>query len=314
MVSVTTDSVPRRERAEFWADLVSRHVTPMRIEPAGKLALHGEIQARVIGNLGVAQVSGLGVHALHTGAHIARSRGHVYAACVHLDGEARISRRGEAIALRRGDIFLTDSRHEFTLDLERPWRHLLITLPTSWLDSRVARPELLSGTVLRDHPLARLWASHLAAGFTLAGELSSTAATLFARHSVDLLAQLLNESHRDQPTPSDAWRAAVFLRACQAIALKFGDPDLTPDQIAREIGVSSRTLARVFAVNNETIMRRVFDERVRQAARLLAAPASAHRSVTDIAFACGFNDVSHFGRMFAGKMRMTPSQWRRRSQ
>lgn len=314
MVSVTTDSIPARERAEFWADLVSRHVTPMRIEPAGTLALHGEIQARVVGNLGVAQVSGLGVYALHTGAHIARARGHVYAACVHLDGEARIFRRGEATVLRRGDIFLTDSRHEFTLDLERPWRHLLITLPTSWLDSRVARPELLSGTVLRDHPLASLWASHLAAGFTLANELSSTAATLFARHSVDLLAQLLNEAHRDQLTPSDAWRAATFLCACQAIALKFGDPELTPDQIAREIGVSSRTLARVFAANNETVMRRVFDERLRQAARLLAAPESAHRSVTDIAFACGFNDVSHFGRTFASKMGVTPSQWRRRPQ
>lgn len=314
MVSVTTDSIPTRERAEFWADLVSRHVTPMRIEPAGKLALHGQIQARVIGELGVAQVSGRGVHAVHTGPHIARARGHVYAACVHLEGEARITRRGEAVALRRGDIFVTDSRHEFTLDLERPWRHLLITLPTSWLDSRVARPESLPSAVLRDHPLARLWASHLAAGFSLAGELSSTAATLFARHSVDLLAQLLNESPRDHLTPSDAWRAAMFLRACGAIALKFGDPDLTPDHIARESGVSSRTLARVFAANNETIMRRVFDERVRQAARLLAAPESAQRSVTDIAFACGFNDVSHFGRMFAGKMHMTPSQWRRRRQ
>ena len=314
MVSVTTDSIPTRERAEFWADLVSRHVTPMQIEPAGKLALHGEIEARFIGDLGVAQVSGVGVRALHTRAHIARARGHVHAACVHLEGEARISRRGEAIALRRGDIFVTDSRHEFALDLERPWRHLLITLPTCWLDGRVARPELLPGAVLRDHPLARLWASHLAAGFSLAGELSSTAARLFARHSVDLLAQLMDESHRDHVTPSDAWRAAMLLRACEMIALKFGDPDLTPDQIAREIGVSSRTLARVFAANDETIMRRVFDERVRQAARLLAAPESAHRSVTEIAFACGFNDVSHFGRMFAGKMGMTPSQWRRRPQ
>jgi AraC family transcriptional activator of tynA and feaB len=312
MISVTTDGVPRRERAEFWADLVSRHVTPMRIEPAGKQALRGEIHVRLIGDLGVAQVAGLGVQALHTGAQIARARDHVYAACVHLEGEARITRRGETIALRQGDIFITDSRHEFTLDLERPWRHLVIALPTRWLDSRVTRPESLPGAVLHDHPLARLWASYLASGFALASELSSTAATLFARHSVELLVQLLEESHRDHVTPSVAWRAAMFLRACEAIALRFGDPDLTPDKIARELGVSGRTLARVFAAHNETIMRRVFDERVRQAARFLAAPESAHRSVTDVAFACGFNDVSHFGRMFAAKMSTTPSQWRRR--
>ena len=46
MISVTTDIIPTRERAEFWADLVSRNVTPFRIEPAGQQALRGEIQAR----------------------------------------------------------------------------------------------------------------------------------------------------------------------------------------------------------------------------------------------------------------------------
>ena len=226
MISMTTDSVLPRERAEFWTDLVSRHVTPMCIEPAGEQPLSGEVQARVIGDLGVAQVSGRGVRASHTRVQIARTRGHLYAACVHLDGEARINRRGEQIALQKGDVFITDSRQEFTLDLERPWRHLLITLPTEWIDSRVTRPDLLSGAVLHGHPLARLWASHLASGFMLSGDLSPTAGTLFARHSVDLLAQLLEEAHCDQPTPSDAVRAAIFLNACHVITLKFGDPSL----------------------------------------------------------------------------------------
>ena len=225
-----------------------------------------------------------------------------------------MTRGGETIALERGDIFITDSRREFMLDLRQPWRHLLITLPTGWLDGRVPRPESLAGAVLRDRPLARLWASHLAAGFALAGELSPAAATLFTRHSVDLLAQLLDESHLDSRTTAEAARDAMFVSACHVIALRCGEPDLTPDEIARDIGVSSRTLARVFAARDETVMRRVFDERVSQAARLLASPTSAHHSVTDIAFACGFNDLSHFGRVFAGKMQMTPSRWRRRAQ
>ena len=312
MISMTTDSVLPRERADFWTDLVSRHVTPMCIEPAGEQPLRGAVQARIIGDLGVAEVCGRGVRAAHTRVQIARTSGHLYAACVHLDGEARISRRGEQIALKKGDVFITDSRHEFTLDLEQPWRHLLITLPTQWIDGRVTRPDLLSGAVLHGHPLARLWASHLASGFMLSGDLSPTAGTLFARHSVDLLAQLLEEAHCDQPTPSDAVRAAIFLNACHVITLKFGDPSLTPVQIAQELKVSTRTLARIFAANNETVMQRLFDERIRQAAKLLTMPEAFYRSVTEIAFACGFNDASHFGRVFAAKMHMTPSQWRQR--
>lgn len=125
--------------------------------------------------------------------------------------------------------------------------------------------------------------------------------------------QLPEEAHCNRPTPSEAARAAIFLNACHVIALKFGDPGLTPVQIARELKISMRTLARVFAANKQTVMQRVFDERVRQAAKLLIMPEACHRSVGEIAFACGFNDASHFGRVFAAKMHMTPSQWRRSS-
>lgn len=68
----------------------------------------------------------------------------------------------------------------------------------------------------------------------------------------------------------------MFLSACQVIALKFGDPNLTPDQIARDMNVSARTLQRVFAANNQTIMRCLFNERVCQAAKMLAAPETTH--------------------------------------
>ena len=311
MFSVTTDSIPPRNRAEFWADLLSRHVRPMRIEPGGEGALRAEIEARPVGGLRIARVSGAGINALHTRAQVARGDGRLYGACVSLDGEARITRRSETIALRPGDIFITDSRQEFALDLVRPWRHLLITVPTGWLDSRVAQPERLAGAVLRPNPLGRLWASHLAAGFALADEFSSAAATLFARQSLDLLVQLLDESHRDGRTAAETVRAAVFVAGGRVIARRFGEPDLTPASIARDVGVSSRTLERAFAAHGETVMRRVFDERLSQAASHLRSPDSAHRSITDIAFACGFNDSSHFGRLFFRKMQVTPSQWRR---
>jgi AraC-like DNA-binding protein len=37
----------------------------------------------------------------------------------------------------------------------------------------------------------------------------------------------------------------------------------------------------------------------------LSESQATHRTVTEIAFACGFNDSSHFGRVFSGRMSMT---------
>ena len=58
-------------------------------------------------------------------------------------------------------------------------------------------------------------------------------------------------------------------------------------------------------------MARVWEERVNRAARLLAAPETADRPVTDIAFACGFKDSSHFSRVFAARNGAAPARWRR---
>ena len=104
----------------------------------------------------------------------------------------------------------------------------------------------------------------------------------------------------------------MYRDACRVIEFRFGDPNLGPDHIARELHISTRTLSRLFAAHNETVMRRVFDVRVRHAMKRLAAPA-IHRSITAIAFACGFNDSSHFGRVFAARVHRTPSEWQRQN-
>jgi AraC family transcriptional regulator, positive regulator of tynA and feaB len=310
MTSITTDAVTPRERPDFWADLISRQLNPMRIEVVGQHRFRGEVQARGVAGLAVSVVSGQGLRAVHGRGEVALSKSHFHVACVHLAGEARIIHRGEETCLRRGDVFLTDSRREFEFDLERPWKHLVFAIPIHWLDGRMTRPELVSGAVLRDQPLARLWARHLTDGYALADVLSPAAATLFAQHSIDLLIQALEEGGHPRPRPTEAWRAAVFQAACRSIALEFGDPALTPDRIALKLHLSTRTLARIFSEHGETIMRRIYDERVRRAARLLVDTGASHRSVTDIAFACGFNEISHFGRVFAARMHMTPSRWR----
>ena len=108
-----------------------------------------------------------------------------------------------------------------------------------------------------------------------------------------------------------ARRADLYARAGRLIALRCQEPDLASDEIAHRLGVSVRLLQKVFAERGETVMSRLWDERVSRAARLMSAPEATDRSITDIAFACGFNDSSHFGRVFAARFGMAPSRWRK---
>jgi AraC-like DNA-binding protein len=312
MFSITTDSVLPQERAEFWTDHVSRHVNPMRIEPVRGVELRAVVLGRSLGDLTLTHMTGAGFRALHTRGEVARTPFPLHAACVHIDGEAAIERGGKRVELQPGSVFFTDSRDEFVLDLSQSWRHLVVTLPTAVLDSRVSRRDLVSGAVPQG-PIARLWAGQLIAGFSMAAEFSRTAADMFARHSVELLVHALDETHCDRPLPAEDRREAVYLQACHPISFQFGDPGLTSERIARAVCVSTRTLERIFARHDDSVVRRIFDERIRHAAERLCAPQWAHRSITEIAFACGFNDSSHFTRVFASRIGTTPSQWRNQS-
>lgn len=85
------------------------------------------------------------------------------------------------------------------------------------------------------------------------------------------------------------------------------DPELTPAKIADCLGVSSRTLQRHFSVLGETPGRRLLEARLNRAHRqLMSLRDGASISITNIAFDCGFSDLSYFHREFRKKFGATP--------
>ncbi|MGH6734569.1 MAG: helix-turn-helix domain-containing protein [Methyloceanibacter sp.] len=314
MFRFSSNVVEPRERIELWDDFLAQTLAPFRTEPAGESPFHVEIGMQMVGDLPIVNVDGRGYRGARGKSEIARSREHFYVATVHVGGAASLAGPDKETSLARGDVFVLDTMHELEFGLEAPYRHLLVKVPKEWLEARVARPDLLCGSVLtRDNALAQLFASYLAAGFLTADRLSASAATMFAQHLIDLLAEAFAGPEPDRPAPSKAWRAAMLTHACRLMALKFGDPDLNPQRIAEQLGISTRMLHRIFAEHGETVMQHLLTERLDRAAKLLGSPHVRHRGITEIAFACGFNDLTHFGRVFAERMGMPPSQWRKQA-
>ena len=313
MLQFSSDTVRPRDRFEFWGDFLNRTLSPFRTEPAKEHAFHIDSGMKTIGELPLVSIAGAGYRGARGRSEIARSPEHFYVAAIHIGGGTSFTCRDQETQLAQGDVFLLDTMHEIKFGLERPYHHLLIKLPKTWVDARFAQPERLCGSVLpHHHPLGRLFAGYVMAGFQAADDLPPSAAALFSQHLLDLLCEAFAESRLpDQPTRRQALRSAMFVRACRLIALRLSEPDLTPAVIAGQLGVSTRTLNRIFSGEGETVMQRLLKERVDAAAKLLAARQARSRTITDIAFACGFNDLTHFSRVFGDEMDMTPSKWRK---
>jgi AraC-like DNA-binding protein len=163
-----------------------------------------------------------------------------------------------------------------------------------------ALPAPAFGTAVR--PASRAAAAiYGAARRAAAGRLSEDEVLL-------LIGQALRLSHgrpARAPSLADAARIGAVLRAMED---GFDQP-LTLDELAAVAGLSRYHFVRVFrAVTGESPHQRLIGLRLRAAAdRLL----DTVEPVTEIAFAVGFNDLSHFNATFRRAFGRPPGVWRR---
>jgi len=86
------------------------------------------------------------------------------------------------------------------------------------------------------------------------------------------------------------------------------DPNATRDSIAAAAGVSVRHANRLLALEGTSIQRLLTERRLSKCRE--AIENQRHRRISDIAYAYGFRDLSHFGRAFKSRFGLTPSDYR----
>jgi transcriptional regulator GlxA family with amidase domain len=88
---------------------------------------------------------------------------------------------------------------------------------------------------------------------------------------------------------------------------------LSAERIAGACRLSARHLNRLFEREGTSLMRYVWDRRLTRCHRDVTDPAMRGRPVGEIAFAAGFNDLSHFSRSYRARYGCAPRDARRAS-
>jgi AraC-like DNA-binding protein len=83
-----------------------------------------------------------------------------------------------------------------------------------------------------------------------------------------------------------------------------------PGAIAREFGISERTLHRIFADRDTSFERHVLRLRLELFRKLLDGGAPQSASIAELGLQCGFADAAHASRTFKASFRMTPREFR----
>jgi AraC-like DNA-binding protein len=134
------------------------------------------------------------------------------------------------------------------------------------------------------------------------------------RHELSVassMIHLLRTVFDDRNESTEASISAIYhQRIERIIARHFADGDFSVGDAAHFLGKSTRYVQAILREHGTTFGALLLQQRLTATRDHLADPTMEQRSITEIAYACGFNDLSHFSRNFSRTFKMSPRSFR----
>ena len=229
-----------------------------------------------------------------------------YYAMLYLAGRTTMIQNDRVEELNAGDVALVDATRPVTYIAEnRPVRWLCVHLPRQSVIAHLGfEPE--GGLCRRGQtPANRLFFHLIQDAVNECGPACASAEPYMQLAIYDLLGALFATPY----LPSISSRTdKLFKQICNIVRDRFADPDLSPSQVAIEAGISLRYLQQLFSLRNSSYTHFIHSVRLDHAAGLLHRRAllNTRQPISQIAYASGFSDYTHFARQFRRRFGHSP--------
>jgi AraC family transcriptional regulator, positive regulator of tynA and feaB len=222
-------------------------------------------------------------------------------------GQLMMIHNDETVRLAVGDVALVDAARPvtYTADNSEQWNTISLSLPRQSLVSYLGF-EPQGGLYRRSGtPAGRLLFDLIRSSGNVEGSALSPADSYMQLAVYDLVGALFAPS---EPLSGSRHAGKLFARIRNIIKDGFADPSFGPNEVAAEAGISLRYLQKLFTEHGSTCSEFIYSLRLDQAARLLHRRGSlgVSQPLSEIAYACGFRDYTHFARKFRQRFGHTP--------
>jgi AraC family transcriptional activator of tynA and feaB len=310
MTALDTSRIAPSDRLHFWGDALSQLCGRLHTNTYGPEALHGVIEYGSIGQLKLCRIEA-SQHRVGLSADLARTEKHpVIKVVFQIRGNSIYEQGGERLMVSPGDCLAYDVSQPHRVTNTNTTKHLVAIIPKG--------EALLRGITLNDISAQRFSArdgvGHVAYDMLCSTfhEMASITPDCEAELSETLLNLLFmplskQAGGRGTLTPT----AHLNRQVKDYIRKNLHDPQLSIDRIAAALNCSKRYLHMSFADEGTTIAEYIWGARLDQCRRALEAPAEPGRTITEVAFAWGFNSSSHFSSSFKKRFGCAPSALQR---
>lgn len=310
-IQFTTDGSPAYRRLALWQDIVCDVFVGLDCKSDLGSAFRGSVTQAPLGKAVCSEVCSDRQHVYRTPSRIARSDQDFVLVALGNRGDGGVAQDGRETVIHSGEFALYDTTRPYELKFIGAFTQTIFKVPREMLQRRLGATEALTAISFgAEAPLERLAYDFIFRLCQSADRLAPGNAPALSEQAVDLLAMALSERLGKASLPSSTHRSALLYRLKAHIRARLSDPELSRAETAAALGISPRYVNDLLADEDMSFQRYVLAERLAQCRRDLASAVLAHRHISEIAFAWGFNDLSHFGRVFREHFGMSPRDFR----
>ncbi|MCS2607838.1 helix-turn-helix domain-containing protein [Halomonas dongshanensis] len=302
---LSTSQLPLAERHQFWRDCVNECLIDVDFPGDADHPIEASLRHTDLERVRLNQIRAQRHCVQRSQANIAKDSRHSVFLCFMLSGYGFSYQGTRCVQHAPGDIVIYDTRmpygHGFAGDMEMLIVDLSVELAHHHLGAWPRKELLYLG---RD--------THMAADCKrLFGSLEPLLQVTYSQRArlecaLALLKQLGTLAGRLYASDNQP----VLWGQVERYVLQHLHDELTADDLARMLNISRRTLYRLFAAQGVSVQNYIWQQRLARCRKTLHSPHQVNRSISEIAFECGFNDAAHFSRRYKAYYGETPQQTR----
>jgi AraC family transcriptional regulator, positive regulator of tynA and feaB len=309
----STASVHPRDRLDYWREEATKAFVTHQFSTKSGRKFSGQISASSLGQLRIVAVQADPCTVARTERCLKSAGDDELLLCRQM-GCSSAHQDGRDAGSGPGDIYLLDPRRPFSIEVGSTTNGLIFKVPRAEFEARLGNIARYTALALSPNlPVAALASDFLCMVANRADAIDQSMGDKIVQQALDLVAIAFETVGRDVAQLSST-RAMKLTRLKSVIETRLQDPTLKPAIAAEIAGISVRYANALLAQEDTSLERYIVLRRLLRCRQTLENPRYLSRSIGEIAYGCGFSDLSHFTRRFKEQFGCTPRDFRVRPQ
>lgn len=303
----STNSFSEKEKIDMWSEMLTASHLPWAISEKPNDTFQADLSVRSFNDYKLINCECDTLKGHRRSYEIENTDESYFCVLLLQEGREQITVRGEDLFLKAGDIILWDSTQKMSFNVPEKIKKTSLLFPSTALTSIFPKAHDYAGSIIPgENSMANMLGRHLDSLQQEMWKMDTPSLTSLMKPTMEILTAVLTGSQVYSPS---SMRSLTLQRVKDYVIRNLHDNTLSPTMISENIGISIRYLHVLFENENITLSNWIKKCRLHRCKDDLCSVQNNGRTITEIAFKWGFNDISHFSKVFKKEFGQSPRSY-----